>query len=134
MLDGNDFLKVMRKAAAEAVEAGKPTAFTYGKVISSDPIMVEVDQKIQLSEKQLSFGESMQEYETEVEVEIEEMELELDLQINGETVKALAKGNGKVKGKGLIKRSLDAGAEVILVRMQGGQKYVMYDKVKKNDS
>lgn len=134
MLDSNDLLKVIQRAAVKAVESSKPTAFNYGKVISSEPLIVEVDQKIQLGEKQLSFGESLQEYETEVEVEIEEMELELELQIDGETVKALAKGTGKVKGKGLIKRSLDAGTEVILVRMQGGQKYVVYDKVKKNDS
>ena len=135
MLDGNDLLKAIRKAAAEAVEAGKPTAVTYGRITSVEPLMVEVDQKIQLGEKQLSFGEGMQEYETEVEVEIEEMELDLDLQIDGgETVKALAKGSGTVKGKGKIKRCLDAGEEVILVRVQGGQKYVVYDKVKKNES
>ena len=60
-----------------------------------------------------------------------ELELELELEIEGEAVAAQAKGEGTVKGKVKIRRGLEAGTEVILMRAQGGQKYTMYDKVKK---
>lgn len=130
MLDSNDLLRAIQKAATEAVEAGKPTAFTYGRVISDDPLMVEVDQKIQLGENQLVRGESLQEYEGEVEVELEEMELELELETEDGPVQVKASGKGKIKGRAKMNRLLEAGTEVILARIQGGQNYILYDKVK----
>lgn len=134
MRDSNDLVKLIRKIATEAVEAGKPMNLTFGKVISPDDLNVDVDQKIKLKEKQLMLGETLREYEAELEVELEEMELELELEIEGESVAAIGRGKGKVKGKGKILRRLDAGDEVILMRMQGGQKYMVIDKVKKNDA
>lgn len=134
MRDTNDLVKLIKKIAMEAVEAGKPMNLTFGRVLSPDGISVDVDQKIRLKEKQLMLGETLREYEAELEVELEEMELELELEIEGEIVPAIAKGKGTVKGKGKILRRLDAGDEVILMRMQGGQKYMVIDKVKKNDA
>ena len=131
MLDANDLLKSIRRAAVEAVRAEKPMEITHGRVISADPLLVEVDQKIQLGKNQLELGEPMQEYEAEVEMEVEELEVELELESGGEAVAARAKGEGTVKGKVKIRRGLEAGTEVILMRAQGGQKYTMYDKVKK---
>lgn len=134
MRDTNDLVKLIQKIAMEAVEAGKPMNVTFGKVLSPDDLNVDVDQKFQLKEKQLMLGETLREYEAELEVELEEMELELELEIEGETVLAKAKGTGTVKGKGKILRRLDAGDDVILMRMQGGQKYMVIDKVKKDDA
>lgn len=134
MRDTNDLVKLIKKIAMEAVEAGKPMNLTFGRVLSPDGLSVDVDQKIQLKEKQLMLGETMREYEAELEVELDEMELELELEIEGEIVPAIARGKGTVKGKGKILRRLDEGDEVILMRMQGGQKYMVIDKVKKNDA
>lgn len=134
MLDANDLVKVIRQAAVEAVRAEKPMEITHGKVLSVEPLLVEVDQKIKLGEKQLELGETLQEYEAEVELEIEEMELDLMLELDGKSIPAAASGTGKVKGKVKTRRSLEAGMDVILLRMQGGQKYTMHDKVKRNDA
>lgn len=134
MLDTNDLVKAFKQAAVEAVKAEKPTEITYGKILSADPLMVEVDQKIRLGENHLARGESLQEYEAAFEMEIEDLELEVELVLDGERVSTTAEGSGKMKGKIKLRRSLDAGGQVILVRMQGGQKYVMYDKVKQNDA
>ena len=134
MLDSSDLMKIFKKAAIEAVKAEKPTEVTYGKVVSAEPLAVEVDAKITLGPKQLAMGETMQEYEAEVEMEVEELELELELVLDKEITAAVAKGNGKMKGKLKLRRSLDVGTEVILVRQQGGQKYMIQDKVKKNDA
>lgn len=134
MRDTNDLVKLIKKIAMEAVEAGKPMNLTFGRVLSPDGLSVDVDQKIRLKEKQLMLGETLREYEAELEVELEEMELELELEIEGGIVPAVARGKGTVKGKGKILRRLDAGDEVILMRMQGGQKYMVIDKVKKNDA
>lgn len=133
MRDANDLLKLVKKAAA--VDASKPVNMTFGKVIAGEEALaVEVDQKMPLGARQLMRGENLQEYAAELEVELEEMELELELEIEGEAVPAKAKGKGTVKGRGKVRRRLEAGDEVILMRMQGGQKYMVIDKVKKDDA
>ena len=116
----------------EAVRASKPTEVTRGKVVSTEPMQIMVDQKITLGELQIDCGEAMEEYMAETELEIGEMDLDLTMEIDGKTVAAKVKGIGKMIGKMKVRRSLDVGDEVILVRQQGGQKYIMYDKVRKD--
>lgn len=132
MLDATDMVKVLQRAAVEAVRASKPTEVTHGKVVSTEPMQIVVDQKITLGELQLDRGETMEEYMAETELEIEEIDLALTMEIDGKTVTAKVKGSGKMIGKMKARRSLDVGDEVILVRKQGGQNYIMYDKVRKN--
>ncbi len=132
MLDATDMVKVLQRAAVEAVRASKPTEVTHGKVVSIEPMQIMVDQKITLGELQLDRGETMEEYMAETELEIEEIDLALTMEIDGKSVMAKVKGSGKMIGKMKARRSLDVGDEVILVRQQGGQKYIMYDKVRKN--
>lgn len=132
MLDATDMVKVLQQAAVDAVRAAKPTEVTRGRVVSTEPVQIMVDQKITLGELQLDRGETMEEYKAETELEIEEIDLDLTMEIDGETVAAKVKGSGKMIGTMKVRRSLDVGDEVILVRQQGGQKYIMYDKVRKD--
>ena len=132
MLDATDMVKVLQRAAVEAVRASKPTEVTHGKVVSTEPMQIMVDQKITLGELQLDCGETMEEYMAETELEIEEIDLALTMEIDGKTVTAKVKGSGKMIGKMKARRSLDVGDEVILIRKQGGQNYIMYDKVRKD--
>lgn len=134
MLDCNDLLKAVRKAAVEAVQAGKPAEVVYGKVVTAEPLQIEIDQKIRLGANQLALGENMGEMKTEAELEIENLEFEMDLELDGKVFQAKAAGKGKMMGKLVVRRKLEEGEEVILTRMQGGQKYILSEKVKKNDT
>ena len=51
--DMTGFLNDVKRAAVEAVDAGKPFALVFGKVMSVSPLTVEVDQKMKLTEAQL---------------------------------------------------------------------------------
>lgn len=82
----NSLLFLIKKAAVEAVEAKKPTALMFGKVTSTSPLRVTIEQKLNLSEKQLICG----------------------MNVIGE---------------------LAADDEVIILRMQGGQRFLVLDKV-----
>ena len=53
MLDINDLLNSIKKAASEAVEASKPVAVMYGKVLSVSPLEINVEQKMVLHPAQL---------------------------------------------------------------------------------
>lgn len=49
-----DIARLIKMAAVEAVEADKPVAVMFANVISSEPLTVEVEHKLQLSGEQLA--------------------------------------------------------------------------------
>lgn len=68
-LDMNGFLSDIKRAAIEAVNAGKPFAFALGKVTSTTPLRVQVDQKLELTETQLILTNAVRDYTVEMTVE-----------------------------------------------------------------
>lgn len=81
----DDMVRVMKRAAVDAVLATKPVGVAFGRVASASPLRVNVEQKMTLGKTQLALSRSA------------------------------AQGG------------LSAGDEVVLLRMQGGQKYVVLD-------
>ena len=51
--DANELVDTLKRAAVEAVEAGKPVNVYFGEVVSASPLKINVEQKIILGEKQL---------------------------------------------------------------------------------
>ena len=59
MLDMVSFLNTIKKAALEAVEASKPSDFCFGKVTSSSPLKIQIEQKMTLGAAQLVLTETV---------------------------------------------------------------------------
>ena len=68
MLDSNDLLISIKKAATEAVEASQPADFCFGKVISANPLKISVEQKMVLSSAQLVLTRNVTDYQVEMTV------------------------------------------------------------------
>ena len=83
-----NLIETIKRAALEAVEASKPCAVMFGKVVSSSPLKIKVEQKMTLTSPQLIITKTV-----------------------------------------TLNDGLTVGSEVILLRQQGGQKYVVWDKV-----
>lgn len=109
----------MKQAGVEATSAGGPVTICFGKVTSTSPLKVLVDQKMTLGAAQLTLTRNVTDYETKVTVE-----WETDVSEAHEH---------KVKGKKkmIIHNSLVVGDELLLLRQQGGQKYIVVDRVGK---
>ncbi|MDE5996030.1 MAG: DUF2577 domain-containing protein [Eubacterium sp.] len=60
MLNSNDLLTIIKKAAMEAIEASQPSDFCFGKVISKKPLKISVEQKMVLSSAQLVLTKTAQ--------------------------------------------------------------------------
>lgn len=166
MLDINDLLNSIKKAASEAVEASKPVAVMYGKVLSVSPLEINVEQKMVLHPAQLVLTRNVTDYETEVTVhwltETKSMnanhthELSGDISLDSKatispnpdneniTIQNNVTNTMAVEQKNInlshnhsidgrksitIHNGLEVGDEVLLLRMQGGQKYIVIDKV-----
>ncbi|MGO4347513.1 DUF2577 domain-containing protein [Paenibacillus sp. MCAF9] len=96
-------LESIKKAGAAAYAAGNPLAVMVGKVIQINPLEVNVDQRFTLSEDFLIIPESLVKYETQL----------------------------KTSEKLVIRTGLEAGDAVLMLRVQGGQQFVVLDKVAK---
>ena len=88
MADYTPLLQVMKQSAKETEKASCPMQLCFGKVISLDPLKIQVDQKITLNKKQFLFSRTAY-------------------------------------------NQLDIGIEYILLRQQGGQKYIVLDRMVK---
>ena len=106
MLDTNDLLVAIKKAAIDAVENIKPVNIVFGKIDSTSPLSVNVENKLKLSNEQLIMRDIFKVYELKCEVD------------------------GKV-GVARLDLKLKPGDDVILFRIQGGQKYLILDMVVK---
>ena len=108
MLDANDLLNIVKKAALKAVDASQPCDFLFGKVISTEPLKISVEQRMTLGAAQLVLTRNVTDFKTNVTVawwsETREM---------------------------TIHNALRIGDEVILLKQKGGQKYLVLDRVVK---
>ncbi|TNJ68233.1 DUF2577 domain-containing protein [Paenibacillus hemerocallicola] len=111
-------LDIIKQAAKEAVEAGSPVNILFGEVIQNDPLEVNVDQRFTLDADFLNVPESLTRYE----VDLKHSHTYTDDGASGTTGEALA-------DKIVIRPGLQTGDKVVLLRIQGGQQYLILDKV-----
>ncbi|RED64675.1 DUF2577 domain-containing protein [Cohnella lupini] len=95
-------LEIMKKAGVGAVEATNPVTVLYGQVVEVNPLSVLIDQRFILSEELLLIPESLR--ECKVLIGSEEVTIR----------EALAKDD-----------------YLLLLRAQGGQQYIILDRVVK---
>lgn len=104
MLNANDLLIAIKKAAREAVEASQPCDFYFGKVINTNPLKISVEQKMVLGKAQLVLNRNVTDFKTKFKIDNEVKEI-------------------------TIYNSLQTGDEVILIKQKGGQKYLILDRM-----
>ena len=132
--DYSALVKVMKQAGVEATTASGPVNICFGKVMSVEPIQVLVDQKMTLGAAQLVLTRNVTDYEVEVTVEWEtEEEISTHTHAVGDIESDVNQQKHKHdiinKKKMVIHNSLVEGDELVLIRQQGGQKYIVIDRV-----
>lgn len=94
--------------------AGNPVSVMFGTVTEEKPLKILVDQRLPLDEDFLIVTERLTRYE---------IDLKHKHETNGEPTK------DALTEKVVIREGLKTGDGVLLLRIQGGQKYVVWDKV-----
>lgn len=97
-----DLVEAVKQAALEAVEAKDPMSFRFGKVVKASPLEIWIDQKLTIPESALILTGMVSKITCEAE------------------------GIGRIT----LDNSLKVGDQVILIRVDGGQKYIVLDKVR----
>lgn len=110
----SSLLDVIKKAGMDAFSASNPMNLMFGEIITADPLSVKVDQRFILPADFLIVPESLTKYEMDLK--------HSHSSPSGQTGEALAE-------KVVIRAGLKPGDKVILLRVQGGQQFVILDKV-----
>ena len=128
MLDANDLLNIVKKAALEAVNASQPSDFCFGKVISTNPLKISVEQKMTLGVAQLVLTRNVTDFKTKVT-----LNWLTETTSGGSGDSSFASHSHALSGKKeiTIHNALQVGDEVILLKKKGGQKYLVLDRVVK---
>lgn len=126
MPDANDLVRLIKKAAIDAIEARKPVNVCYGKVINANPLKIVVEQKFILEKSQLVLCRNVTEFSTNITMN---WASESAWNYEGNTILLSHSHNIKGRKQITVHNGLVVGDKVILIRQQGGQKYIVLDRI-----
>ena len=121
-----NLLQTIKRAAVDAVAASNPVALSVGSVVSVSPLKISLSQQLTLTEQFLIVPQSLTDYKTKIEfaqktkgavIELDGRQYDGSVTLNATTHEIT------------IFNGLKAGEKVLLLKMQGGQKYLVIDKV-----
>jgi hypothetical protein len=115
-------IEIIKAAASQAVDADAPVKVVTGMVISEFPLKIYVDQKITLDESSLVLTDNVRDHDTEVTVAwISEIALESTTHAHTHNIT----GRKSIT----VHKNLKMGENVVMLRFQGGQCYLVIDRV-----
>lgn len=120
-----DILKQFQGIVLGVLNAQKLCTIVYGTVISVDPLEVKIDQKLTLKKEQLKLTRAVMDYE--VDMTVDHL---TENRSGGSGYAEFASHNHEYKGrkKFLIHNGLVDGDKVTMIRVHGGQQYLIIDK------
>ena len=127
-LEINELVRAVKQAALEAVKADGPMMVCYGTVTATAPLRIMVDQKKTLTEAQLILTDNVRDYAVEMTTLPSYHETELESGGSGDAEFAAHKHKYQGRKKWLVHNALQSGEKVILIRCDGGQKYIVLDR------
>lgn len=131
MPDANELVDTLKRAAVEAVEAGKPVNVYFGEVVSASPLKINVEQKMILGEKQLILSRNVTDFKTKITAgNIKNYYYTGDVNSGTAPVSPLhvhAVGTIEIT----VHNGLAVGDGVILIRQQEGQRFIVVDRIGK---
>lgn len=130
-LDANELVRLVKQAAVDAVLAQTPVGVCYGTVVSAAPLKIQVDQKQVLGTAQLILTDAVRDYTVSMTVDHR-----TEVVSHGHAVTDTYTGGGSAipmehdhpyrgQKEFLIHNALKTGENVILLRCDGGQKYIV---------
>lgn len=125
-LSANTLIKAVKKAALDAVQAQKPMAHCLGEVISINPLKISIDQKMTLTTAQLMLTNAVRDFAVDMTVS---HNTEYTSGGSGDGAFASHRHAYAGRKKFTVHLGLKVGEKVLLLRCDGGQKFIVLDRV-----
>lgn len=126
-------IELIKRASMDAVNNSKPCDLRYGTVISTTPLKVRITQQFIIPESMLIVPEHLTEYELDVSI-LPKYGWKTQDKSGGTDEFAFESHNHNIvidKKKMLIHAQLKVDDKVVLLRQQGGQSYLILDRLPK---
>lgn len=120
-------VELVKKAAVEAVDETQPSGIFFGTVTGVSPLEIELESHLPLTADHLILSTLVQDFWVD-----ETVDHLTENRAGGSGEAAYASHNHEYKGRKqfLIHLALKEGEKVILIRIQGGQRYIVLDRVR----
>ena len=129
-------LECIKKAALDAVKQEKPVEDVFGLVISENPLQIRLDQKRVIEGDQLILTSAVRDHYVDMTVEhwtedeTAHTHVIHDTYTGGGASRPTTHKHEYVgRKKFLVHLGLKEGERVLLQRVQGGQRYIVWDRV-----
>lgn len=124
--DANALVEAMKRAARDERESAKPVNVYFGEVVSKSPMKINVEQKMILGESQLVLTRNVTDFMTTASIDWETEDKE-----GGAGEEAYEKHKHQIAGQKriLIRNALEVGDQVIIIRQQEGQRFIVADRI-----
>ena len=130
MADANELVETLKRAAVEAMEAKKPVNVYFGEVVSAAPLKINVEQKMVLGEKQLILSRNVTNFKTSISAgNIKNYYYTGSTTDSGTAPVSPSHVHAVGKIEITVHNGLVVGDEVILIRQQEGQKFIVLDRI-----
>lgn len=147
MPNANELLNIIKRASLDSIEAAKPVNICYGKVTNDSPLEILVDQKMTLNENQLVLSRNVTDFTTDITIDWKsELSLSththtvnvkgsdsdgdmIDISVESEPTDLTHLHTSIGRKPIIVHNKLVVDDEVILIRQQGGQKYIVVDRI-----
>lgn len=125
-LNANELVRIIKKAAVEAVNASSPFALKIGEVVSVSPLKISINQKLTIPAAQLMLTNAVRDYTVYMTVDHS-----TEPASGGSGESAFASHSHKYTGKKkyTVHLGLSVGEKVLLLRCDGGQKFIVLDRL-----
>jgi len=126
-----NLIEIIKQAAVEAVKASNPCAIMFGKVISTSPLKINVEQRLTLDESHLILTSNVMDYKTKISFDnpgIKNIVKNYSMNdIPGTDYKLSYQQ--PIQNEITVYNGLKMNESVMLLQIQGGQKYIVLDRV-----
>nr|DAX90070.1 MAG TPA: Protein of unknown function (DUF2577) [Caudoviricetes sp.] len=123
-----ELVQLLKELSRTTNDAGEPFEHRKGTVESVNPISVKVDQKLILEEDDLILTHLVRDYDVDISVshETEDFELVEGVLTDIKSHKHGYKGRKRIT----VHNGLKVGEDIVLLKVQGGQTYIVLDRYK----
>lgn len=122
-----NLIEIIKMAAVDAVKASNPAAIVFGTVLSASPLKINIEQRLTLDESHLILSSLVSDFEVDVTLN----------HVTGNTSggtgdSSFASHNHSITGRKTmtVHLGLQPGETVMLLQVQGGQKYIILDRIR----
>lgn len=130
-LDAQKLVMLIKQAAVEAVNAKDPMSLKIGEVVSVSPLKISINQKITIPAPQLLLTNAVRDY-TVYETVNHTTETALSNANSSENVETVNLEHSHAyagRKKFTVHLGLKTGEKVLMLRCDGGQKFIVLDRL-----